>query len=450
MRYAGMETSGIFKHHKGLDVLSMALLLALILCGAAKTAFTQDDQYQFDVEEYSKKTFSLGGYFEIRPSVSSLRRDSSFYRLQYYNRDKRLTAGEGYFGLLSDLTYQKGIFEAVLEPYIDFTASPLETEFSASLFQGYVLLKPSVSLTLYAGKRTLRWGKGYAWTPTAFAERHKNPNEPDLAREGYWMIAADYTLSFKGSLKTISFSPVLIPVSRSINDDFSRDSGFNIAGRLYLLFLDTDIDLVVLMGKSQSLRYGLDFSRNLRTNWEIHGEIAYIKNMELTKTDESGRITTETSDVTRYLLGLRYLSKSETTTILEYYHNGSGFDALGMKAFHSFVDSAYGAYLNFGDESLLQMANGLGTYSGFSPMRDYLFLRVSRKDPFNILYLTPAANVIWNLADGSASLIPEVMYKGFTNIELRMRAALLMGGQMEEFGEKPARVRFELRARLYF
>ena len=121
-----------------------------------------------------------------------------------------------------------------------------------------------------------------------------------------------------------------------------------------------------------------------------------------------------------------------------------------MSAFHSFVDSAYGAYLNLGDDSLLQKADGLGAYSGFTPMRDYLFLRISQKDPLDILYLTPAATLIWNLADGSASLIPEVMYKGFTNIELRIRAALLLGGQMEEFGEKPSRFRFELRARLYF
>ena len=37
-----------------------------------------------------------------------------------------------------------------------------------------------------AGKRTLRWGKGYAWNPIGFVERPKDPNDPDLAREGYW------------------------------------------------------------------------------------------------------------------------------------------------------------------------------------------------------------------------------------------------------------------------
>ena len=83
-------------------------------------------------------------------------------------------------------------------------------------------------------------------------------------------------------------------------------------------------------------------------------------------------------------------------------------------------------------------------------MRDYLFLRTSQKDSLGILYFSPAATVIWNLSDGSASLIPEVSYRGITNVELRLRAALLIGKNMEEFGEKPARFRFELRARFFF
>ena len=210
-------------------------LLSLFLVGVMASG--QEKEFEFDVDEFTRKAFSLNGYLEFRPSLSWLRQTSSFYTLRYYDRDKRKTLEQGYVALLADLSYRKGIFEALLEPYLDFAVSPFESEAGASLFQGYLSLKPSPSLTVYAGKRTLRWGKGYAWSPTALVERPKNPNEPDLAREGYWMITADYTKSFQGALKTLSFTPIIIPVSRSVNSTFSKKEGLNFAGKIYLLFL---------------------------------------------------------------------------------------------------------------------------------------------------------------------------------------------------------------------
>ena len=83
-------------------------------------------------------------------------------------------------------------------------------------------------------------------------------------------------------------------------------------------------------------------------------------------------------------------------------------------------------------------------------MENYLFLRVIQKDAFGILYFLPAVTVIANLSDGSASLVPEVTYKGFTNFELRLKAFILAGKSGEEFGEKPNSFRLELRAQYFF
>lgn len=435
------------KNYRNARLLGFCLL-SLFLVGVMASG--QEKEFEFDVDKFTRKAFSLNGYLEFRPSLSWLRQFSSFYTLRYYNRDKRETRGEGYIALLADLAYRKGIFEILMEPYLDYMVSPFESEAGANLFQGYLSLKPSPSLTVYAGKRTLRWGKGYAWSPTALVERQKNPNEPDLARKGYWMIAADYTKSFQGALKTLSFTPIIIPVSRSVNNTFSRKEGLNFAGKIYLLFLDTDIDFVVLAGKSQSTRFGLDFSRNLRSNWEVHGEIAALRDLERSSVQEDGRIQKEIFDATRYLLGMRYLTEAETTYILEYYHNGGGYGFLEMEDFYSLVGRSYERYLVFGEDAQIREAAGLESYGGFTPMRDYLFLRIMQKDPFGILYLNPAATAIVNLTDGSASWAPELTYKGFTNFELRLKAVILTGKSREEFGEKPNRFRLELRARYFF
>ena len=91
-----------------------------------------------------------------------------------------------------------------------------------------------------------------------------------------------------------------------------------------------------------------------------------------------------------------------------------------------------------------------GNYGRPNPMKDYLYLRVSQKEPFDILYFTPSLTTIVNLHDSSFSITPEIAYTGITNLELRLKAMFLVGGEGTEFGEKPNNYRIEFRARYYF
>jgi hypothetical protein len=83
-------------------------------------------------------------------------------------------------------------------------------------------------------------------------------------------------------------------------------------------------------------------------------------------------------------------------------------------------------------------------------MEDYLYVRLSQKEPFDILYYTPALTWMMNLNDQSYSLTPELLYTGITNLELRLRAGFIIGKRDAEFGEKQNDYRIELRAGFYF
>jgi hypothetical protein len=83
-------------------------------------------------------------------------------------------------------------------------------------------------------------------------------------------------------------------------------------------------------------------------------------------------------------------------------------------------------------------------------MRNYINLRISQKEPFEILNFTPAVTLIANTDDRSYSLIPEAVYTGVNNLELRLRLALNGGGVSTEYGEKAVRARVELRVRYFF
>jgi hypothetical protein len=154
----------------------------------------------------------------------------------------------------------------------------------------------------------------------------------------------------------------------------------------------------------------------------------------------------ETRDYTSYLLGLRYLTESDTTFITELYRNGGGYTEAEVDRFFDLVrDSATVPAL----APIATQAVAQG-YNRPNFMRDYVYFRASQKEPFDILYLTIALTLITNLDDRSYNLIPELAYTGFDDLELRLRVAVNQGDTSTEYGEKAVRSRLELRLRYFF
>jgi len=283
-----------------------------------------------------------------------------------------------------------------------------------------------------------------------FFDRPKNPDDPELSLEGYWLATADYIQSFDGPLQTLAITPVLLPQNHDLNNDFGSSDRLNWGGKLYLLLYNTDIDLLLMGRGSRSASYGLDFSRNLTTNFELHGELAWVVDAPQQVLLPSGQVSQRRSSATSWLAGVRYLTEQDTTYILEYYRNGNGHSQDEMRTFYDQVDRSYEQWQQTGTIAPLQRLGQLQSYSRIAPMSDYLYARVSQKEPADILYLTPALTTIANLRDGSLSLAPELLYTGITNLELRLKATMALGADRTEFGEKQNDARLELRARYYF
>ncbi|RJR31951.1 MAG: hypothetical protein C4576_31160 [Desulfobacteraceae bacterium] len=410
------------------------------------------EEYKFEVGEIDVKPYHFGGYAEIDLVLFGLNRDSRLYKQRFYNRDEGSTLDQQGFTLQLDGAYEKGIARvfARINSELQHTYEGWSGE--TALYEGFLSLKPSPFVTVDTGKKTMKWGKGYAWNPVAFLDRPKDPDDPTLNLEGFYVASMDYIRSFNGPLKTFSFTPALVPVYGDMNKDFGEEGHLNPAAKIYFLFLDTDIDFMFLAGGSRPHRYGFDFSRNLATNLEVHGELAWIKGYEKRLVDGRGTFVGEQSDSWSYLVGLRYLTARETTYVLEYYYNGAGFSEEEMEDYFTLVDRGYDAFLATGRDTLLRRSQQL-TQSGYgraNPMKSYLYLRISQKDPFDILYFTPALTWIANVDDRSFSVSPELLYTGFTNIELRLKGTVLVGDEFSEFGEKQNDYRVELRARYYF
>lgn len=418
---------------------------------ATTVAGESTDTFSFEVEEFEKKPLEMGGYVEARWDHIDINQQGALARLNYYD-DPVSTIDRLTGSIQFDGSYIRGLssFKWLLKASGQWQEGDwIDT---ADVFEAYASLKPTDKLTTTLGKKSYKWGKGYAWNPVGFLNRPKDPNNPEEALEGYITAEADSIKSFSGEVQNIALTTVLLPVVRGVNEDFGQEGNLNLATKLYLLYEDTDLDLLFFTGNSRSTRFGFDFSRNLAVNFEIHGEYAYLPDLEKVYLEEDGSTTRRKDSTHSLLLGLRYLSEFNLTSIVEYYHNGSGYSEAELDRFYQMVAEGSRRFTEQGVDNLLRESRKLGLQGYTRPYlgRDYLYGRFSLKEPWDILYVTPSLTTIINLDDQSFTMTPEVLYTGFTNWELRFRFSLLGGDSDTEYGERQNKSKVELRARYFF
>ncbi len=432
--------------------LPWALILACLLCGPSMA----EEPLTFDLseieKEMEKKPYAFGGFLEAQPSLSGMDRDAPLYKLKFHEDEPGGTLAQADLGVRLEGAFEYRDLSAFarLDSFLTHDHDGWHGEMT--LMEGYVSYKPGPHMAVEAGKRVTKWGKGYAWNPVAFVDRPKDPEDPEEALEGYYILGGDFIRSFAGPLQTLAFTPVILPVYEDINDQFGQTGHVNAAAKLYALMWDTDLDLLFFTGDSRTTRWGLDFSKNLLSNLEIHGEVAWIHDFQEMTFLENGQVLTHESDVWSYLLGLRYLTETDLTAIFEYYHNGEGVELDDLQNMYACIDRAYDRYEQTGERSLFGPINRL-TKEGFSwrnPLRDYLYLRLIQKEPFDIVYFTPAFTTMVCLNDRSFNLIPELNYSPINNLELRLRGIIPIGGDRTEYGEKQHDWRAEFRLRYFF
>jgi hypothetical protein len=409
------------------------------------------EEYSFKVEEFEKKNFELGGYAELKLEHMNLNQGSAFEILNLSGKSRSTL--DRFSGTLQiDGSYINGITSLNWTMQAGGQQDDLGWYDRADIFEAYASLKPTPLFTASLGKKSYKWGKGYAWNPVGFLNRPKDLNDPEEALEGYITLELDLVKSFAGELQAVALTTVILPVWDEVNEDFGEINNVNLAVKLYLLYKDTDIDLICYTGNSRSSRYGFDFAKNLATNFEIHGELAYIPNQKSTVLQEDGSALLRKRSVLSGLLGLRYLSENDITSIIEYYHNDNGYSTGEMDRFYQLIVDGDEQFDSSGSDLLLDKARNVSRKGYGKPQsgRNYLYGRFTRKEPFDILYFTPGLITIYNLDDHSFSISPEIVYTGFTNWEVRLRCTFLEGSSFTEYGEKLIRNKLEMRLRYFF
>jgi len=393
----------------------------------------------FEIPEVEKKPYSFNAEFKISETIKGFDEDSLLYHQKYPNGIDDDASFQTDLNLKVEGSYQVSIVKLYARLNGDLYYNKDEDwENDSRTEEAYVSLQPGPSITIDAGKKVLKWGKGYAWNPVAFFSRPKDIEDPDATLEGYYVVTGDLIKSIDSPLKTIALTPVILPVSRHINDEWGTEREIIWGGKLYLFAFDTDFDIMLLSGEEGEDRFGVDFSKNISVNFEIHGEASIVLDYVKYITDQQGNLTEEKYDAINYLLGIRYLTSQDTTYIFEYFRNGQGYTRDEMKDYFAFIEAGYQDYISSGSMADLGASRQYGSqfYNKQTVMQDYLYLKVSQKEPFDILYFTPSVTCIYNINDKSGSITPQIIYTPITNLEFELKTTFLLGKDYTEYGEK--------------
>lgn len=423
----------------------MKVLILVIYFFISSISYAEDYSFEIPGVESRKEILELSGNLDVKYSILKSKKTSPLYNLQYYNQQLSDVLSSYRMEFYFDGDYQTrdiGVhFKTHSEYYNDTQA-----DFNA--FELYGNLNFSVNSYLLLGKKMHKWGTGYAFNPVGYVNPIKDPENPELSQAGIFSIYYQYSKSFQTELiKNAAFDLIIKPSTTVINNKISELGNTDIAGKLYFLFYDTDIDFMWYYSKINAENIGFDFSRNILPNLEVHGEYSRFYNRPFFFTSNNS-IKSENSDGSSGLVGLRWLNRRNITSIVEYYHNGAG---LHKKEFENYTDLLINAAVSENSNSISSAMNISSNYfSGTNLMRDYLYLKVSWPEPFNLVYFTPSIYTIFNITDESSIVGIPLSYKPITNFEFILWPVFLTGNKNAEFGSKQYKGKLDIWMRYYF
>ena len=391
------------------------------------------------------KPHEFGGYVETTFTHSRLNRDHAFYSTEFAGQPQRETLDHIAATLRLTGSIRGNEWRLRFQSRSILENDQRERDTVNRFDELAATWKPHSDFTLDAGKMVLKWGKGHTWNPVAFVERPKDPSDPRLPREGYTLLSAAVSREFTGPLKSVTFNPVLLPVSENLNAGFGKPGHLNTAGKLLLDFGDTDIGFYRLNSGSRTGRFGADISHYISSDLEVYGEWVRIKSQDFRLATPTGASMTRTEAATSYLAGLQYRTQRRSSFIVELHHNGTGYSS---GEFRDFVALTNNASRPGADGALMARARMLasGGFGRAKAMQNYWYFRASH----TIGPATPSLRFAVNLQDRSYSFTPELLYNVRSHWGVRARFTILGGGTATEYGEKYYSRRAEIRVHYHF
>lgn len=325
----------------------------------------------------------------------------------------------------------------------------------------YLNLSVNSNWDVTAGKKILKWGTGYAWTPTGVLDPVRDPRDPTdrLSQyEGRELIEIRGTYG-SHNVEAVYSSPRIFSKlqTRSREDQW--------AVKFNSLYRKLDYSLIASFGGLRAAnRYGANATYVLGSSLEVHGEFIAQRGSRLLYPQaialEDPLVTPSTPSYAplkehddaiyvRALAGANYTFPTGWNLVVEYYKDQHGLTVLERERLDSFVRFNEEQYRLLSAPTLstvtLPAANLLWTLQGiggFNRARDYLFTRIARDRLANKWNLENIA--IFSLRDGSSIWIPHLGFDFSEPVGAYLRYTYYAGNRISEFGSLPWRSTWNL------
>jgi hypothetical protein len=300
-------------------------------------------------------------------------------------------------------------------------AGDSDTGATVRLRQAYVRLSPTAWLDVEAGKRLVRWGSGYAFTPTGLLDPPRTATDPqDRLGLNEGMVIAQATV-FRGETALT----IAAGAPRAGRPAAATAPQRLVAAKLRTSVHGFELALVASGADGRGMSAGANFTHVVGERLEWHGEwLAHERTSFWVARLDPGAAGERTMSA---LVGLQYTFSSGLNLVLEGYRDGNGLDAA---LWRRLVDGA--------SASAAQAAAPATTADTSGPSRrDFLFVRAARSS--SDARWKPELMAIVGADDGGLTLVPASAWTVGTHVDLYVRAVALTGARRSEARNGPIR-----------
>ena len=421
-----------FKTDKG----KAALIVLILLCVFGIQSLHAEDGADSDISSLSY-SLRLRGESEWIDLGNSLLNPDNLLR-QYDERYEGFMLGSAMYRGLG------GIVETELRLGYEYLAGESGTSFDdnefSAVFNQLYYRSFSEPFSFVLGRKKVRWGVGYSYSPTDLVTQLKNPEDPNdrLSRvKGADLLQVSY---LKGSSQ---IDLVYFPeVDWIFDDSFIRK---NRVGMRWYQFIDPfDLSFVGMIDDDGEWAAGLNTSVAVGNALELHAEYLYSsandRNYPDTKVDPEQfvypYVPSSSDGVHDVVLGGQYTFDNNLNLTLEYLYRSSGYSDNEFEAYYNHIAWLNNQYWQLADnQPAISGLNEAATNFRAPQRRHYLFTRLYHPEVVQFVSLEMYSYV--GLEDGSGFLVIMPTYRGSDSFDLYVRLEKFWGDQDTEFGLVP-------------